>query len=96
MKCLVWNVREFNHPLKQKEVVARIKKLRINFVYLLETRVKQKKMKEIVKRMFPCWNMFHNYSEAYNGRIWILWTDIFKVNMMAVSDQSISCYVEIC
>ena len=64
-------------------------------ICLLETRVKQKKMKEIVNRIFPCWNMFHNYSEAYNERIQILWIDIFKVNMLAVSDQSISCYVEI-
>ena len=70
MNCLVWNFRGFNHPLKQKEVVDRIKKLKINFVCLLETWVKQNNMHNIVKRMFPCWNIIHNYSEAYNGRIW--------------------------
>ena len=95
MKCLVWNVRGFNHPLKQKAVIARIHKLHINFVCLLETRVKQNKVNGIVKNRFNGWNMFHNYSEAYNGRIWMLWADGFKVNLLAVSDQSILCCVEI-
>ena len=65
----------------------------INLVCLLETKVKQHKMEEVIKRRFPCWNIFHNYFEAYNGRIWILWTNVLKVNLLAISDQSISCCV---
>ena len=56
MKLLVWNVRGFNHPLKQKEVVYRIRRLEVNLVCLLETRVKENKMKEIVDKWFPSWS----------------------------------------
>ena len=95
MKCLIWNVKRLNDPLKQK-VVARIKKLNINLVCLLETRVKQNKMTDIIQTRFPNWNVLHNYSEAYNGRIWILWTSAMTVNMLASSDQSITYCIEIC
>ena len=36
LKILVWNVRGFNHPLKQKEVVGRIRRLNANLVCLLK------------------------------------------------------------
>ena len=52
MKCLVWNVRGFNHPLKQKEVVARIKKLNINFACILVTRLNNIKCKILSKEGF--------------------------------------------
>ena len=51
-KMLVWNVRGFNDPLKQKEVIGRTRKLKTNFVYLLETRVKQHKIQNIVNKKF--------------------------------------------
>ena len=51
MNILVWNVRGLNHPLKQKEVASRIRKLNISLVCLLETRVKLPKMQEIVRVM---------------------------------------------
>ena len=95
MKILVWNVRGLNHPLKHKEVVARITKLSVNFVCLLETHVKQNKMQNIIKKSFPCWNSFNNYSNAYNDRIWVLWKDDVKANLLATSDQSITCCVEV-
>ena len=53
MKLMIWNVRGLNHPLKQKEVVGRIKRLKVNIVCLLETRVKEHKMQTIVKNQFP-------------------------------------------
>ena len=51
MKLLVWNVRGFNHPLKQK-VVKRNKNLNISLVCILETRVKHNNMKEIIIKCF--------------------------------------------
>ena len=47
MKLLTWNVKGCNHPLKQKEVVSMIKRLNVDLVCLLETRVKVDKMQEI-------------------------------------------------
>ena len=43
MKIIVWNVRGFNHPLKQKDVVGRIRKLNTDLVCLLKTKVKENK-----------------------------------------------------
>ena len=70
MKIFIWNVRGLNDPLKQKEVVGRIRKLKINLVCSIETRVNENRMKAIINRHFQGWQMAHNYSEvAYNGRI---------------------------
>ena len=42
----------FNDPLKQKEVIGKTRKLKINFVYILETKVKQHKIQKIVNKKF--------------------------------------------
>ena len=94
MKLLVWNIRGFNHPLKQKEVVSRIKRIKVYFVCLLETRVKKNKMKGIMDKWFHGWKVLHNYSYARNGRIWMLWKDDFQVSLIASNDQSITVNVE--
>ena len=74
MNVLIWNVRGLNDPVKQKEVVGKVKENKINLVCLLETIIKENKMKAVISRHFQGWQMFHNYSEgARNGRIWILW-----------------------
>ena len=52
-------------------------------------------MQDIITRRFPCWNFLHNYFEAYNGRIWILWISAWQVSLLATSNQIISCSVEI-
>ena len=71
------HIRGLNDPLKQKEVVGRVRELKINLVCLIETRVKENKMNAIISRHFQGWQMVHNYSEvAYNGRIWLIWNGI--------------------
>ena len=93
MKFLIWNVRGFNDPLKQKEVVRRVKVLKINLLCLIETRVKENKMNAIISRHFQGWNVAQNYSEvAYNGRIWLLWNGI-QVDLVDSMAQSITCCV---
>ena len=42
MNFLIWNVRGLNDPLKQKDIVGRIRSLKVQMVCLLETRVKEK------------------------------------------------------
>ena len=90
MTLLIWNVRGFNDPLKQKRVVARIRSLKIQIVCLLETRVKENNSQVIIARHFQGWKWLHNYSSAYNGRIWILWNDQQQVNLVDTSAQSIT------
>ena len=72
MKILVWNVRGFNNLLKQREVVGRIRRLNINVVCLLETRVRHNKMLKIFNNQFSSWKLHHNYNDAPNGRIWFI------------------------
>ena len=71
MNFIVWNVRGLNDPLKQKDIVGRIRSLKVQMVCLLETRVKENKSQSIIDRHFKGWKWIHNYREAYNGRIWI-------------------------
>ena len=52
MKVLVWNVRGLNQPCKQKEVASRVNRLNVDMVCLLETRVKEQKMQNIVDKWF--------------------------------------------
>ena len=93
MKMLIWNVRGFNHPLKQREVVGRIKRLNINFACLLKTRVKQYKLQKIINQQFLGWKLFHNYSEVPNGRIWVLWNGDMQIDLVALIDKSITCRI---
>ena len=93
MNLLVWNVRGFNDPLKQKGIVDRIKSLNAQIVCLLETRVKENKSQSIIDRHFQGWSWTHNYSTAYNGRIWLLWKEQMKVEMVDSTDQCITCRI---
>ena len=93
MQILVWNVRGFNNPLKQREVVGRVRRLNVSIVCLLETRVKRLKMQKIVDKQFQGWKLYHNYSEALNGRIWLLWKNQVQVDLVAITNQSITCCI---
>ena len=50
MKIFVWNVRGFNNSLKQTKVIVKIRRLDANLVCLLETRVKQQNMQDILNK----------------------------------------------
>ena len=47
MNFIVWNVRGLNDPLKQKDIVGRIRSLNVQMVCLLETRVKENKSQKL-------------------------------------------------
>ena len=55
MNWLIWNIRGFNCPLKQKEVKIKVKKLNVNLVCLVETRVREEKTGEIMNSFLPGW-----------------------------------------
>lgn len=93
MNIVAWNVRGINDPLKQKRVVDRVKFIKANFVCMLETRVKENKCQAIFDRHFKGWRMFNNYSYATNGRIWFLWSGQMQVDMIACTDQCITCTI---
>ena len=66
----------------------------VNLAFLVETRVKEQNMQNIISRHFEGWNVLSNYSnEANNGRIWFLWNSSFHVELVNVLDQCITCIV---
>lgn len=90
MNCFVWNVRGLNKPLKQHAVYNRIKDNRARVVCLIETRVKHNQRRAILEKWFNGWKSFHNYVEADNGRIWVLWKDYLQLSLVCTTDQSIT------
>ncbi|XVF60890.1 hypothetical protein PTKIN_Ptkin08bG0084500 [Pterospermum kingtungense] len=78
----------------QYNIVDRIRSNKVGYVSLLETRVKVHKCKDIVDKHFQGWNFVNNYSDASNGRIWMLWKDPYSATVVAVMDQCITCLVE--
>ncbi|XP_059298114.1 uncharacterized protein LOC132050769 [Lycium ferocissimum] len=68
---------------------------RINFVGLIETRVKQHRAKGILANIAPGWGYLDNYQSAANGRIWILWdTNKYQIHKLREEDQLIHCQVK--
>ena len=74
--------------------MSRIRRLKVDLVCLLETKVKEHKMREIIDKWFPGWKIFHNYTQAVNGRIWMLWNDNLQASLIAITDQSITSCVK--
>ncbi|KAK9698289.1 hypothetical protein RND81_08G093800, partial [Saponaria officinalis] len=68
-----WNIRGFNKPVKQLEVLRFLKDHKLDILGLLETRVKKSKAERILRKQFKGYNSFCNYSTHHNGRIWVLW-----------------------
>ncbi|GMJ15706.1 hypothetical protein HRI_005239800 [Hibiscus trionum] len=87
MIICTWNVRGMNNPLKQDEIVRRMYSLKVDFVCLLETRVKKDSAQVILRRKFRGWNWLANYDSAYNGRIWLLWRDGIRFDLLSAMDQ---------
>ena len=93
MTLLIWNVRGFNDPLKQKNVIDRIRYIKANIVCLLETRVKENKSQSIVGKYFKGWKYANNYVSAINGRIWFLWKGKMQVDLIDSMDKCITCSI---
>ncbi|KAG5571297.1 hypothetical protein H5410_061063 [Solanum commersonii] len=48
----------------------------------------------IVQRITPVWNMIHNYTNAMNGRIWIVWDEnVYQVEELTQGAQYLHCAV---
>lgn len=69
---LFWNVRGVNKRYKQKELHNYIRNKNIKLAGLMETRVKEKNFKRVIKVIVPDWDLFNNYQYAQNGRLWVI------------------------
>ena len=94
MNWLIWNIRGFNCPLKQKEVKVKVKKLNVNLVCLVETRVREEKTGEIMNSFLPGWKFCFSVSQHGLGRIWAMRReDMFSIQICQTIPQAIHCKI---
>ncbi|XP_019265614.1 PREDICTED: uncharacterized protein LOC109243167 [Nicotiana attenuata] len=94
MTMLMWNVRGANQRHKQKELAKYIKDKHITLAGFVKTRVKQHKASVIAPKIAHNWELVHNYDQAANGRIWIMFdTNTWQVDTVVKDAQFIHCNV---
>lgn len=76
-------MRDIKKPFKRKEMRIYLAKNKITITGILETRVKENKCKACINNIAKGWDYAHNYTEAENGRIWILW-NAAEVNLVVL------------
>ncbi|KAL2251900.1 UNVERIFIED_CONTAM: hypothetical protein Sindi_2312300 [Sesamum indicum] len=88
----IWNVRGLNkrdHQLVVKDIIA----FRLQFLGLLETRVRFNNVAAIQSFLLPQWKWFVDYGLVGN-RVWIAWDDNFlDVDVVECGTQFIHCLV---
>ncbi|KAL2253048.1 UNVERIFIED_CONTAM: hypothetical protein Sindi_0099500 [Sesamum indicum] len=90
----IWNVRGLNKrdQLAVKDIVA---EFRLQFIGLLETRVRINNVSHIQAFLLPQWKWFVDYGSNGN-RIWIAWDENFiDVAVVECGTQFIHCHVNI-
>ncbi|XP_020272040.1 uncharacterized protein LOC109847208 [Asparagus officinalis] len=94
MNLSFWNVRGLNKSPKQHLVKQHIHQYHISFVALLETKIKEGKLPEIVKRIAANWRWFSNANSTCTARILMLWDpNILDLQISGFSAQHITCKV---
>ena len=94
MKWSVWNVRGMNKRYKQKEIRLLLQQNKTSLAGLIETRVKEANSNNILKAIAPGWKIIHNYKDAVNGRIWIIWDDSwYEVKLLKSTAPMVHCQV---
>ena len=68
-----WNIRGFNKSLKLNGVLDHVKKNKVVVMGILETKLKQQRVRDIVKYKFRSWATCDNFQHHSNGRILIIW-----------------------
>ena len=94
VKFATWNIRGLNDPLKQKEVRSFVVSNDLDFVCILETRVRISNKDRIFNSLLPGWRLFHNYDHALLGRIWICGNpEKVSIDLVQAMDQAMLCHV---
>lgn len=65
----------------------------MQFGCILETRVKEKKAENILKKVFKDWFYLTNYEHSQGGRIWFAWKDEVCVTPVLKTNQFITCSI---
>ena len=82
-------------PRKHREVRRWVQAEKFYFGCLLETRVQHEKYGECMASALPEWASLANYDYHPLGRIWFCWSDKVIVTKLHMSDQIITCAVQV-
>ncbi|KAL0444984.1 UNVERIFIED_CONTAM: hypothetical protein Slati_2221100 [Sesamum latifolium] len=86
-----WNVRGLNSVGHQHAVGQLVRDKGIQFLGLLETRVRMGNLQSVRARLLPTWSWFKDYSGP-GGRIWLAWNALeVGVEILMVEEQYIHC-----
>ncbi|KAL2247990.1 UNVERIFIED_CONTAM: hypothetical protein Sindi_2651300 [Sesamum indicum] len=93
LNLAVWNVRGLNkrdHQLALKDLIS---EYRIDFMGILETRVRINNVMHIQSFLLPHWKWFVDYATVGN-RIWVAWDDnVVDVHILDLGNQFMHCRV---
>lgn len=95
MKIASWNIRGFNKSLKHNGVRSLIQQHSIDLIGILETKINEDKLINIMRNKFSSWCQINNFDTHGGGRILVLW-DPNKVNISVdnISPQVIHCQAQ--
>ena len=94
VKFASWNIRGLNDTLKQKEVRSFVDSHDLDFICILETRVRAANKDRVFSSMLPGWKLFHNYDHGQLGRIWICGNpEKVRINVIHSLDQAVLCHI---
>lgn len=86
----IWNVRDLNSPVKQREVMLVCNKSSCGLVVLLETKLRFNKLVVCHRKFFSRWRSIENCEHCPTVMVWVLWRDEeFEVQLMLLDSQFI-------
>ena len=90
-----WNIQGLNWPNKQEDLKVFLQSYQIDFIGLLETKIKQAKVDYIASNVFRGWRWSHNFSAGDHGRIFIAWRpQRYRMTVLTFSAQHLHCRLE--
>ncbi|XP_074328439.1 uncharacterized protein LOC141700297 [Apium graveolens] len=76
----------------QNELVNFISENHLDFMGVLETKVKLRNANRISKKINKNWKWLFNYDHHYNGRVWVGWnSDVWDISLHSSSAQHMTC-----
>ena len=95
MSGFFWNVRGLNKSTKHSVIKKWINGQNFQFGCLLETRVREGKMQDLVSTLFKDWSVLTNYEYNHRGRIWVVWRNNARLTPFYKSGRLITCSVKL-
>lgn len=94
MRIATWNIRGCNKSLKLKGLPNFIRKHNLDFLGVIETKLKLPMLDCLMRNYLPRWNQVNNFDIIRGGRILILWNPSkFDLNVISMSPQNVHCKI---